>query len=603
MEKNKYNWDLESLLHNKSLEDLFNKWYKNELAQAELTNSFYKTKANFAKYLTLAKESEKLGNRLLMYVVNHNAEELDNPKWIGWQQKIVHVANELALKSAKWTNLVLENENKIKGYLKDPKLKEWHRFFELIFKNKKHVLDKKSELLMTKVAPATSGIHDVFTTLTDSDLKFEDALDKKSKPHKILTISDAIKLLKVTDDRILRQNAWVSYNKAFASVKNTLTKTLYYNYLKLNKLSRIRNYKSYINAALENEEVNEKILLSCYDYVKQFKSANLEYRKHRNNLIKKIHKIKTLEPWDLSLDLTDKKVTVNIEQAKHEVINALTPLGNEYLKVVKTAFNENWISWLPKAHKQTGAYSIDNTYGLDKYYILMNFDNTSDAVSTIAHEMGHSVCSYYINKQQDVYASTDMFIGEVPSICNEMLLNFYWLKKYKNNKQMTLHILENMLSTFFNTTSRQIVFSKFEWEANKLINEGKAFTVEDVAKLYLDARKEYEGVSKDALAKLNKYPYCLANTGILRIPHFYMGNFYVYKYSIGQVIALVIADKIYHGDKKMLNNYFKFLKAGTSLPPLEIIKLVGIDLVKGDVYKQALTIINKLIKQFKQIKK
>lgn len=603
MEKNKYNWDLESLLHGKSLEDLFNQWYKNELKQANLTDSFYKTKANFANYLALSKDNERLGNRLLMYVVNHNAEELDNPKWIGWQQKIVHAANELALKSTKWTNLVLKNESKIRSYLKDPKLKEWQRVFELIFKNRKHVLDKKSELLMTKVAPATSGIHDVFTTLTDSDLKFGDAIDKKGKPHKILTITDAIKLMKEPSDRILRQNAWVSYNKAFASVKNTLTKTLYYNYLKLNKLSQVRNYKNYINAALEDEEVNEKILLSCYDHVRQFKSANFEYRKHRNNLIKKIHKIKKLEPWDLMLDLATKKVTVNVEQAKHEVINALTPLGKEYLNVVKKAFNENWISWMPKAHKQTGAYSIDNAYGLDKYYILMNFDNTSDAVSTIAHEMGHSVCSYYINKQQDIYASTDMFIGEVPSICNEMLLNFYWLKKYKSNKQMTLHILENMLSTFFNTTSRQIVFSKFEWEANKLINEGKAFTVNDVERLYLDARKEYEGVSKEALAKINKYPYSLANTGILRIPHFYMGNFYVYKYAIGQVIALVIADKIYHGDKKMLANYFKFLKAGTSLPPLEIIKLVKIDLAKGDVYKQALAIINKLIKQFKQIKK
>ena len=127
MEKNKYNWDLESLLHNKSLEDLFNAWYKSELKQTAMTDSFYKTKANFAKYLTLAKESEKLGNRLLMYVVNHNSEELDNPIWIGWQQKIVHIAHELALKVANWTNLVLDNEKKIRSYLKDPSIKEWTR--------------------------------------------------------------------------------------------------------------------------------------------------------------------------------------------------------------------------------------------------------------------------------------------------------------------------------------------------------------------------------------------------------------------------------------------------------------------------------------------
>ncbi|MCQ2957007.1 MAG: M3 family metallopeptidase [Mycoplasmoidaceae bacterium] len=149
---------------------------------------------------------------------------------------------------------------------------------------------------MTKVAPATTGIGDVYSTLTDSDLKYADAIDSKGKAHKILTISDAIKLLKNPDDRILRKNAWVSYNTAYDNVKNTLTKTLYYNYLKANKLAQIRNYKNYIDAALENEEVNEKILLACYKHVATFKQANTDYKKHRNQLIKKIHKIDKLEP-------------------------------------------------------------------------------------------------------------------------------------------------------------------------------------------------------------------------------------------------------------------------------------------------------------------
>ncbi|XQP55570.1 MAG: oligoendopeptidase F [Mycoplasmoidaceae bacterium] len=603
MNNNKYNWDLESLLANQSIEKLFNQWYQTELKQVALVNDFYKTKANFKKWLALSKETERLANRLLMYVMNHNNEELDNPKWIGWDQKIVHVSNELALKTSHWTNLVLENEDKIKFYLRDPELKKWTREFDLIFKNKKHVLDKKSELLLTKVAPAIAGINDVYSTLTDSDLKFADAIDSKGSAHKIDNISDAIKLLKEPSDRTLRKNTWISYNTAYNNVKNTLTKTLYYNYLKFNKLCQLRNYKDYINAALENEEVNEKILLSAYKHVATYKEANVAFRKHRETLIKQIHKIKNLEPWDLSLDLTNKKVKFSVEQAKQEVINALSCLGPNYINIVKKAFKENWISWLPKAHKATGAYSIDNIYGLDKYYILMNFDNTSDSVSTIAHEMGHSVNSWHIVNNQEIYAKTDMFVGEIASIVNEMLLNFYWLNKYKDNKHMTLHILDNMLSTFFGCTSRQIVFSKFEYEANKLINAGKAFTVKDVEELFLQARKEYEGVSKKALARIKKYPYNLANASILRVPHFYMGNFYVYKYAIGQVIAIVVADKLYHQDDKMLKNYIKFLSVGYSIPPLEIIKILGIDLEKGEVYNQAKVILNKLIKQFEQIKK
>lgn len=603
MKNNKHNWDLESLLGNKSLNDLFNQWYKIELKLVALVNSFYKSKANLKKWLNLSQESERVGNRLLMYVMNHNNEELDNPEWIGWQQKITFVCNDLALKTAHWTNLVLDNEKQIRSFLKDPSLKDWTREFELIWRTKKHILDKKSELLLTKVSPATSGIGDVYSTLTDSDLKFADALDKHGKPHSIQTISDAIKLLKNPNDRILRKNAWVSYNTAYNAVKNTLTKTLYYNYLKVNKLVQIRNYKNYIEAALDAEEVNEKILLSAYKAVATFKQANIAYRKHREQLIKQIHKIKNLEPWDLSLDLTTKKIKFTVEQAQKEVINALSCLGTNYINVVKKAFKENWISWLPKAHKATGAYSIDNIYGLDKYYILMNFDNTSDSVSTIAHEMGHSVNSWHIVKNQKIYASTDMFVGEIASIVNEMLLNFYWLKKYKNDKHMTLHVLENMLGTFFGCTSRQIVFSKFEYEANKLINEGKAFTVSDVEKLFLESRQQYEGVSAKALIRMKKYPYNLANASILRVPHFYMNNFYVYKYAVGQVIAIVVADKLYHHDGKMLKNYIKFLSAGYSIPPLDIIKILGIDLVKGDVYKQALRILNKLVKQFQQIKK
>ncbi len=603
MEKNKYNWDLESLLDDKSLDDLFDQWHKLEIKQVNLVNVFYKSKENFKQWLTLSKQCEKISNRLLMYVMNHNSEELDNPKWIGWQQKIIYISNQLTLKASNFTNLVLENEDKIKSYLNDPRLKAWTREFELIFRNKKHVLNKEAELLMSKVAPAISGISDVYSTLTDSDLKFADAVDSQGKPHKIFTISDAIKLLKNPSDRKLRENTWISYNTAFDNVKNTLTKTLYYNYLKANKLSQIRNYKNYIDAALENEEVNEEILLACYKHVATFKKANIEYRKHRNRLIKQIHKIKKLEPWDLSLDLTTKKIKFSVEQAQTEVIKALNCLGPNYINVVKKAFNEHWISWLPKAHKATGAYSIDNIYGLDKYYILMNFDNTSDSVSTIAHEMGHSVNSWHIIQNQKIYTSTDMFVAEIASITNEMLLNFYWLKKYDNNKTMKLHILDNMLSTFFGCTSRQITFSKFEWNANKLINEGKGLTVDDVEKLFLEARKEYEGVSKQALAKLNKHPYKLANASILRVPHFYMNNFYVYKYAIGQVIALVVANKIYHHDKKMLANYIKFLSVGQSIPPLDIIKILGIDLSKGQVYQETLKILNQLVKEFKKIKK
>lgn len=602
MKINKTDWDLESLLHNKTLEVLYKEWFNGVTQQCKLLNSFYKTKANFVKWLNLELKVNKLANRLSNYISNHHNEELNNPTWIGWEQKLLHDVMIFAQKLSKESNLIIKNEKVIRSYLKDEKISAWNRKFELIFKNKKHILDNKSEGLLSKLSADGNAVGDIFTTLTDSDLKFADAIDKNKKHHKINTFADVIKCLKNNKDQALRKSAWISYNQAFNNVKTTLSKTLYYNYLRVNTWAKVRKFKNYIDAALDNDEVNEKLLLSVYDNVASYKDLNVKFKTFRNKMIKKMFKIKELEPWDLNLDLTTKSIRFNIEQAKKDVLIALKPLGNEYLKVVNKAFNEHWISWLPKQHKLTGAYSIASIYGLDKYYILTNFDNTSDAVSTIAHEMGHSVNSYFVANNQSIYAWIDMVTAEIASIVNEMLLNFYWLKKYKNDKKMLAHIYDNMLSTFFGCASRQIVFSKYEYEINKLVNEGKPFTIEVSDKVFTEVRKQYEGISKKSLEKMNKFPYSLANAGILRIPHFYANNFYVWKYAISQIVAIVIAKEIYSGNKTMLNNYIKFLKVGTSKPPLETIKILGIDLTKSEVYLKAKNILNLLVKQFVKLK-
>lgn len=600
--KNKYNWNLETLLQNKSLEALYKQWFDLCTKQCNLVNSFYKTKPNFVKWLKLDLECEKVSNRLANYISNHNEENLADPQWSGLIQKLSFDANEFAKKLYVYTNLALKNEDKIKSYLKDPKLKAWNREFDLLFKEKKHTLDDKSEALLAKLSADSGAVGDVYSVLTDSDLKYADAIDKNNKHHKIATVADVTKLLK-QKDRVLRKSAWISYNTAFDSIKNTITKTLYYNYLRANTWAKVRNYEDYIDSTLVNDEVDRQLLLSIYKNVESYKDTFVKFKKARQAIIKKIYKIKELEPWDLSLDLISKPVKYSVESAQKEVKCALAPLGKEYISVIDKAFNENWISWLPAKGKRSGAYSIGGTYGLDKFYILMNFDETSDSVSTIAHELGHSVNSYYINKYQDIYADVDMFVAEIASIVNEMLLNFYWLKKYKDDKQMKIHIYENMLSTFFACTSRQITFSKFEYDANQMINEGKPFTVADVEKLYMDARKKYEGVSAKAEADTKKHPYNLANTAILKVHHFYMNSFYVYKYAIGQIIALVVADRIFNKDEKMLNNYYKFLSVGCSIPPLEIIKILDLDLHKPEVYKQAKDIVNKLVKEFVKLSK
>jgi oligoendopeptidase F len=176
------------------------------------------------------------------------------------------------------------------------------------------------------------------------------------------------------------------------------------------------------------------------------------------------------------------------------------------------------------------------------------------------------------------------------------------LKKYQNNPEKQLPIYESMLSTFFGCTTIQIVFSEFEYQANKIINAGQPFTIEFVKKMFLEIRKRYGAISDEAIRQINLYPYNLAQSSILRIPHFYANNFYVYKYALGQIVAIVIASEINNGNKQMINNYYKFLSIGCAKSPIDILKIININLNSNYIYLKAKKILTKLVSDFQRIK-
>jgi oligoendopeptidase F len=222
----------------------------------------------------------------------------------------------------------------------------------------------------------------------------------------------------------------------------------------------------------------------------------------------------------------------------------------------------------------------------------MNFDRTIRSVYTIAHELGHSLNSYYINKKQKIYHEVAIFYAEVASIVNEMLLSYYLLAKYKDNADLNKLILNETIDNFFSTVTRQIIFSHTEFELNKLINQSQPFTKENIKQIYRQMIEKYQGIDKEAQKNMQTEPYSYALSTILRIPHFYAGNFYVYKYAIGQIVAILVADQIYHDDKDMIKKYYDFLSSGSSRSPVETIKLLGIDLYASETYQRARTILD-----------
>lgn len=594
MENKKYNWDLQSLLKNKTLDDLFNEWEEQEKKLVELYPTFLDTLDNFKNWLKENEKSEILSNRLSNYISNSIHENLSDPEMLGWMQKLQMKSNEYSITFSNYSNIVIKNKDKINEYLKDSEISEYQIAFDHIFKSEKYLLDDKSEELLTKISITSPAIDDVYSTLTDNDLKFEDAINSKNKLVKLKTQADVFKNLK-SNDEVLRKSTWYSFHKAFYNLRGTLTKTLYYNYLQLNTYAKIRGFENYVAHTAYSDEIEVDFILKLYEKVKLFKPLIAIYQKARSKVLKKMFNLKKINPWDGYLELTKKENKYSIEDAKEMVLKAVNLLGNEYVSVVKKAFNENWISWLPKPNKHTGAYSIGGTKGLDKFFILMNFDETLRSVYTIAHELGHSLNSYYCNKEQKIYVGTSIFYAEVSSITNEMFLNYYLLEN-NNDDKMKLSILDEMISNFIATTTRQVIFSEFEYKANELVNNSMPFNYEVISELYNNISKQYMELKND----YTKDPYMYSLITPLRIPHFYVGNFYVYKYAIGQIAAIIIASRI-KKDSSNKEKLFKFLSSGNKLSPIETIKLLGIDLNSDEIWVEAYQIFESWVLEFEKI--
>ena len=592
-----YEWDLESLLENKPLDFLYQEWKTKWSEIIEHYKIFIDNLDNFKKWIALTEEMEILSNRFSNYISNKANENIIDQEWISWGQKISNESNDYSVILSDFENIILKNEAKIFEYLKDEELKEYSRSFDLIIKTKPHTLLDVEEKLISKISKSAGGVDELYNSLINGDIKFQDVVNSKNKVIKLKTQADVFKNLK-SPDRLLRKNVWISFNNAFYSFRNTLTHSLYYNYLELNTSTKIRNFNDYIHACAFSDEIDVKLIPHIYKNVKDYKKSYRIYSETRNKILKKIINVDKIEPWDGYLDLIKTSKNFSPEEAKEIIVDSLQLLGEEYVGVLKRAFDERWISWMPKENKTTGAYSIGGTSGLSKYFILMNYDNSIDSVYTLAHELGHSLNSYYYGIGQKIYQSTSIFCAEVASITNEVLLSHYLLNnadKEKDNKTKVF-ILDQLISGFFATTTRQIIFSNFEYDINDLINKDESITYDVISDKYLKLMDEYIGIKN--LKKYSKPPYNYSLATILRISHFYAGNFYVYKYAIGQVVGTIIADKIIKKEPNALENYFKFLKSGTSLSPIETIKLLGIDLYEDKPWVLAKKIIDNYINIF-----
>ncbi|MDR2653818.1 MAG: oligoendopeptidase F [Mycoplasmataceae bacterium] len=593
MEKN--NWDLEAVLEGKDLQHLYDEWVNINEKILKMVPTFLDNIKNFVEWKKINDKEENISNRLSNYISNKVNEDMSNQEFQAWEQKLDMKGHEFSKKFSGLVNTVLENEEKIRKYIsQDPYLKQYERSYELLFKTKKHILDKKENQLISKISINNSAVHSIFSTLTTTDIKFNDVVDGKGKKVELSTMAKVFTLLK-SKDRILRKNVWITFNKTYYNFRSTLTKTLYYNYLQLNTYAKLHNFNDYLDSVCFHDEVSQDFILDLYKNVEKFKPIYIKYKEKVKKILAKQLHLKKVEPWDCSIDLCKKKVKYTIEQSWDLILSCFKILGKEYVTNLKKARDENWISYMPKKNKYTGAYSIGEAKGLKKYYILLNFNSSFDSVSTLAHELGHSMNSLYFVSSQPVYADTTIFTAEIPSILNETLLGLYMIEKYKDDKELKNNFINEIVSGFFSTVSRQIIFSNFEYEANKMVNESVPFTEQSLQDLYEKMIFKYSSKTD----KKAKKPYSYSLSTIFRISHFYAGNFYVYKYAVGQIVAICLARKIINKEKGILDKFYEFLKSGTSKSPLDTIKILGIDLQDPKIYDECFSFIEDLINQMK----
>lgn len=579
-------WDLSTLF--KSDED----W---ENAFAEIDKYFeelaaYSGKLNNAKIIAEFSDKMTLAERKLynLYVYAHQRYDEDTraEKAQGMFSRMSTKASQLVSLTAFAEPEILSlPDDKLKELLASEKLSE-HKFnMEKLVRNKPHTLTEKEETLIARLSELMTSPGRIAGTLEDADLIFGSIKDEKGNEVE-LSGSNYI-LHQMSADRTLRKNAFDSYYKTFKEHINTFATTFSYNVKARSEEASIRKF----NSSLEHSLFADNVPVDVYD------SLIATVRKHLPDMYrylalrKKILKLDELHYYDVYAPLSSEGgKKYSYDEAKELVLDAVSPLGEEYVSTVKSAFNNKWIDVYPNKGKRGGAYS-SGTYDSNPY-ILLNFNGTLDSVSTLAHEMGHSIHSYLSHKNQPPqYGDYTIFVAEVASTVNENLMVELLLSKTSDPKER-LALLNQYLENFKGTVFRQTMFAEFEKITHSMHEAGKALSPSALNEVYLNLIKDYFGedlVIDDEV----KYEWA-------RIPHFY-NSFYVYKYATGYSSAVALSEKIRNVGEEAVKNHLKFLSMGGSAFPIDELKVAGVDLTTPEPIDLALDKFAKVLDEAEKI--
>ena len=480
--------------------------------------------------------------------------------------------------------LKLNSKTLKKFYKENIKLNDYKFYINEVYRYNKHILSDSEEKILSGISKIIGSSYDTYELFKDCDMSFDEIIDENGR--KVYLTNSNYSLFIESKDRNVRESAFNTLYSKYKKYSNTFASLISTNMKELSTLAKLQKYDSAIQMSLFADDVD----ISVYDNLIDSVHEKINYIYEYYDLKKKILGLEELHLYDVYVPIVedfDKKY--NYEEAKKIILKVLSVFGDEYINKVKEGLDNRWIDVYPTKSKRTGGYS-GGSY--DTYpYILLNYQDKYNDMSTLIHEMGHSMHSYYSRSYND-YQNSEyrIFVAEVASTVNELLLSYYMLEN-SNSREERLFILNNLMELYRATIYRQTMFAEFEKKISGMIDNDEALTSDKLCNIYYDLNKFYFG---DTVVVDDYIRYEWE-----RIPHFYY-DFYVYKYATGLSAATIIVKNILSHKDGAVAGYIEFLKCGSKKNPIQSLKLAGVDLTKKEVVTSALDEFKNILDMYKK---
>ena len=586
-----YKWDIESLYESKQ------QWEsdRNQILESlekitKFENQLTDNPENLFEALELYEEIRTKLSNLSRYASMKSDEDTRKQEY----QRLSSRADSLSAKVNSKTSFVEPEIQQLSyGEFEEmveqkPELKKYSHYIDNILRMKPHTRSKEVEEVLSDLGEVLGAPGQIYEMLSNADMEFP-TVEKPSGEEVEISSGNFTKLLQ-HPDREFRKKVHENFYDEIGQVRNTIGSTLSNTTRTHVKTAKIRNYDTSRQAALHSS----KIPVEVYDNLVEVIHENLDLLHRHADLKKKSLDVDQLKTWDLYMPLAESESPeISFDDAKSHVIEAVSVLGDEYREKVEDALDsESWVDVYENKGKRSGAYS-GGSYE-SKPFILMNYQEDISSMYTLAHELGHSMHSYYSTNNQPYFDSQyKIFVAEVASTVNEALLTHHLLETVED-QEFRRHILSNYLERFRSTIYRQTMFAEFEQKIHQEIENDGALTPDHLDKKYCELKSEFyePAVIDDRIAR-----------EWMRIPHFYY-NFYVYQYATGMSAATALSAHILSDQTDSESDrerYIEFLKKGGSEYPLELLKDAGIDMSSPEPIKEALEVYEKHLEEMEKL--